>query len=92
MKCPSHSKNATKIDLDNLTPVQRRLQLKFLACRRHNGNCRCFITGHEPPRTPCPKTKKLSNSWVRQRANQPPVEPECKLRANRCCGVCPKED
>lgn len=79
--------NTFAIDLEGLTPRQRELQLKFLACRRHKGECHCYISGQEPPITTCKKPKKLSRSWIKTRKTPKPVPTcnTCEVRENRCC-------
>lgn len=72
--------NITEINLDNLTPLQRKLQLQALACRRHKGDCRCFITGQNP-RQVCKKEKKLSRSWVKER------EPKGSVKTCNTCEI-----
>ena len=78
--------NINEINLEGLTPLQRKLQLKFLACRRHEGDCRCFLTGQNP-RQICKKDKKLSKSWIKSRQPKGPVETcnTCEVRENPCC-------
>lgn len=80
--------NQIEISLDNLTPLQRRLQLKFLECRRHNGNCRCYLTGETPAAPICSKpAKRYSRSWVKDRESNGQKRPEltCEVRENKCC-------
>ena len=79
--------NTFEINLEGLTPKQRELQLKFLACRRHNGDCHCFVTGEDPPIIPCKKPKILSRSWIKTRNTPNPVPTcnTCEVRENPCC-------
>lgn len=65
--------SANEISLEGLTPLQKQLQLKFLECRRHRGDCHCFLKG-QPHRPVCKKEKKLSRSWVKEREPNGPIE------------------
>lgn len=75
-----------EIKLDGLTPKQKELQLKFLSCRRHTGDCLCYLTGQNP-RQVCKHEKKLSRSWIKSRE---PIDKiitcnDCNIPFNRVC-------
>ena len=85
--CPfGNNGNTFQINLEGLTAKQRALQLAALKCRRHKGECRCYVTGEEPPIEVCKREKRLSRSWVKEREPKGPIpQGDCEIRVDRCC-------
>lgn len=72
---------------NDLTETQKKLQIKFLACHKHNKGCHCYLPNNQPVLKLCSRAKKLSRSWVKNHTPNGPIVTGniCEMYVKNCC-------